>query len=83
MDFISSKGVTINQMFVGDTTDRPIDVVVDTKDMTLYGLTFNTLNDPDNRIERFNSKRKLDRIANMPLLTKNHSLSLWTGSLDA
>ena len=83
MDFISSKGVTINQMFVGDTTDRPKDVVVDTKDMTIYGLTFNTLNDPDNWIERVSSKRKLDHIANMPLLTKSHSLSLWTGSLDA
>ncbi|MCL6272274.1 hypothetical protein M3P05_20355 [Sansalvadorimonas sp. 2012CJ34-2] len=83
MNFLSSKGVPIKQMFVGDTTDRPIAVVVDTKDMTLYGLPFNTLNNPNNREEEYESKNKLKRISNMPLLTKSYTLSLLTCSLDA
>ena len=80
MDYISSKGIPIKQMFVGDTLNRPKAVVVDTKDMILYGLPFSTINYPLNPSERSISLKNVTRIANMPLLTKDHSLSLWTSS---
>ncbi|WP_257279695.1 hypothetical protein [Endozoicomonas sp. ISHI1] len=83
IDFISSKGVPINQMFVGDTKDRPKSVVIDTRDMRLYGLPFCQIDHPAGKAERFVSKKKVAKIANIPLLTKIHSLSLFTLGSDS
>ncbi|WP_257279696.1 MULTISPECIES: hypothetical protein [unclassified Endozoicomonas] len=83
IDFISSKGVPIKQMFVGDTEDRPKSVVIDTRDMSLYGLPFSGLEYSTDIFERNISKNKLIRIATMPLLMKNHSLSLFTSGLGS
>lgn len=83
IDFLSSKGVSIKQMFVGANTDRPEAVVVDTRDMTLYGLPFKSLDYPMPLAEINRSKKNLNRIARMPLLTKEHSLSLLTSGEGA
>ncbi|WOG30158.1 hypothetical protein [Endozoicomonas sp. 8E] len=83
IDFVSSKGIPIKQLFVGDTTDRPMSVVVDTRDMSLYGLSFKSLDFPVSVAERFRSKKELKRIAKMFLLTKDHSLSLYTSGSGA
>ncbi|WP_422410085.1 hypothetical protein, partial [Endozoicomonas sp. ALB122] len=83
IDFISAKGVPIKQMFVGDSKDRPKSVVIDTRDMSLYGLPFSDLAFPASSQDMYVSKKKLRRIAKMPLITKNHSLSLLTAGLDA
>ncbi|WOG30156.1 hypothetical protein [Endozoicomonas sp. 8E] len=83
IDFISAKGVPIKQMFVGDSKDRPKSVVIDTRDMSLYGLPFSDLAFPASGHDMYVSKKKLRRIAKMPLITKNHSLSLFTAGLDA
>ncbi|WP_448217204.1 hypothetical protein [Endozoicomonas sp. 2B-B] len=83
IDFISAKGVPIKQMFVGDSKDRPKSVVIDTRDMSLYGLPFSDLDFPASSQDMYVSKKKLRRIAKMPLITKNHSLSLLTAGLDA
>ena len=78
-----SKGIPIRQMFVGDPRDRPVAVVLDTKDMTLYGLPFKTLNRSGNWLEEDELKLKLPKIADMTLLTKNFTSSLLTCSFDA
>ncbi|WP_448217202.1 hypothetical protein [Endozoicomonas sp. 2B-B] len=83
IDFVSSKGIPIKQLFVGDTPDRPMSVVVDTKDMSLYGLPFKSLDFPTSIVERFRAKKELKRLAKLFLLTKDHSLSLYTSGLDA
>ena len=83
MDFITSNGIPIRQMFVGDTTDRPGAVVLDTKDMVLYKLPCMRINDPTPWLETYESLGKLDKIGNMPLLTKNVTHSLLTCSLVA
>ncbi len=78
-----SKGIPIRQMFVGKPRDRPVAVVLDTKDMTIYGLPFKTLDHPGDWFEKHELKKKLPKIAHMTLLTKNFTSSLLTCSFDA
>ena len=78
-----SKGIPIRQMFIGEPRDRPVAVVLDTKDMTLYGLPFKKLESSGDWLEEYKLKVKLPQIASMSLLTKNFSPSLLTCSFDA
>ncbi|WOG30157.1 hypothetical protein [Endozoicomonas sp. 8E] len=83
IDYISSKGVPINQMFVGDTKERPKSIVIDTRDMSLYKLPFCELDFPVSCYEMDLTKENFRHMATMPLITKNHSLSLLTAGLDS
>lgn len=61
IDYISSKCVPINQMFVGDIKDRPKSIVIDTKDMSMYKLPFCELDFPVSNYQMDLTKKKLDR----------------------
>ncbi|WP_422133931.1 MULTISPECIES: hypothetical protein [unclassified Endozoicomonas] len=83
IDYISSKDIPINQMFVGDTKDRPKSIVIDTRDMSLYKLPFCELDFPVSHYEMDSTKEKFRHMATMRLITKKHSLSLLTAGLDS
>ncbi len=80
--YLTTNNIPIKQIFVGDTDKRPVAVVLDTNDMTLYALPFDTLQEP-RPLEKHELICNLPKIASMPLLTKDVTLSLLTCTMEA